>query len=58
MSPGELWRRFHSLLNRSRLEQELHEEMAAHRAMRQAGDPPFGNERRIREESHDVPNQP
>jgi hypothetical protein len=35
MSPGEIWRRIHFRLNRSRLERDLDEEMAAHRAMKQ-----------------------
>jgi predicted permease len=54
MSPGELWRRIHYLLNRSRLERELEEEMAAHRAMKGSGEPRFGNARRLREDAHDA----
>ena len=51
ISPGELWRRVYYLLHRSRLDRELDEEMAAHRAMKDAGEVPFGNTRRLREEA-------
>jgi hypothetical protein len=54
MSPGEFWRRVHYLLNRSRLERELKEEMDAHRAMRDGSEPRFGNVRKLREEAADV----
>jgi hypothetical protein len=54
MSPGEVWRRIHYLLNRSRLEHELEEEMSAHRAMKQEGEPRFGNPLKLREDSRDV----
>lgn len=54
MSPGELWRRIHYLLNRSRLERELQEEMKTHREMKDAAEPRFGNTRRLREEARDV----
>lgn len=54
MSIGELWRRLHYLLNRSRLERDLDDEMAAHRAMKTAGEPRFGNVLKLREESRDV----
>jgi predicted permease len=54
MSIGELWRRIHYLLNRSRLERELQEEMAAHRAMKEPGEPGFGHALKLREESQDV----
>ena len=47
----ELWRRLWYLLNRSRLERELQDEIAAHRAMKGADGPAFGNVRRIREDS-------
>ena len=53
---GELWRRIWYFLNRSRLERELREEMAAHRAMARLRDEPgprFGNELRLREEAAD-----
>ena len=50
---GEIWRRIWYLLNRSRFERELREEMAAHRAMKRASEPRFGNELRLREESAD-----
>ena len=50
---GEIWRRLWYLLHRSRLERELREEMAAHRAMRGEADPPFGNELRLREQARD-----
>jgi len=51
---GELWRRIWYFLNRSRLERELREEMAAHRAMMTPASPRFGNELRLREEASDV----
>jgi predicted permease len=51
---GELWRRIWYFLNRSRLERELREEMAAHRAMMTPASPRFGNELRLREESSDI----
>src|SRR5262245_21702466 len=54
MTLGELWRRFHYLLHRSRLERELEEEMAAHRAMKAPGEPPFGNPVALGEASRDV----
>ena len=54
MSPGEIWRRIHFLLNRSRLERELDAEMAAHRAMKQDGEPRFGSSRKLREDARDV----
>jgi predicted permease len=54
ISAGELWRRIHYLLNRSRLERELEEEMAVHRAMKDAGEPRFGNAVRLRDEARDV----
>jgi putative ABC transport system permease protein len=54
MTPGELWRRVYYLLNRSRLEHELADEMAVHRAMKSAGEPPFGKVLRLREEAGDV----
>ena len=54
MSPGELWRRVEYFLHRSRMERELDEEMATHRAMKAAGEPRFGNTRRLREEAHDA----
>ncbi len=54
MSISELGRRMYYLLNRSRLERELAEEMAAHREMQSAQAAPFGNALRLREESRDV----
>jgi predicted permease len=51
---GELWRRLHYLMNRSRLERDLEDEMAAHRAMKADDEPRFGNALRLREESRDV----
>lgn len=54
MSPGELWRRIHYLLNRSRMARELDEEMAAHRAMKGAGEPRFGNTVRLQEDARDA----
>jgi predicted permease len=48
---GELWRRIWYLLHRSRFERELREEMDAHRAMKKAGEAPFGNALRLREEA-------
>src|SRR5215471_2667504 len=50
---AELGRRLYCLLNRARLERELHEEMEAHRAMKGARGPRFGNELRLREEAAD-----
>ena len=53
---GELWRRLWYLLNRSRFERELREEMEAHRAIAAASGsagPRFGNTLRLREEAHD-----
>ena len=50
---GELCRRLWYLLNRSRFERELREEMDAHRAMKGESGPRFGNELRLREESAD-----
>ena len=52
----ELWRRLWYLLNRSRLERELREEMDAHREMAQSrgvAGPRFGNTLRLREEARD-----
>lgn len=54
MSIGELWRRLYYLLNRSRLERDLDDEMAAHRAMKTAGEPRFGDALKLREASRDV----
>jgi predicted permease len=54
MSPGEIWRRIYFLLNRSRLERDLDDEMAAHRAMKQGSEPPFGSPLKLREDSRDV----
>jgi putative ABC transport system permease protein len=52
-TPGEWLRRVWYLLNRGRLEDSLHEEMAAHRAM--MGEPArFGNSLHLRERSRDV----
>ncbi len=50
---GELWRRIWYLLNRSRFERELAEEMEAHRAMKGREEPRFGNMLRLREEAQD-----
>lgn len=53
---GELWRRLWYLLNRSRFERELREEMEAHRAMvgmKGGTGPRFGNTLRLREEARD-----
>src|SRR5688500_3438899 len=50
---GEWLRRLKYLLNRTRLEDELRQEMEAHRAA--MGEPRrFGNELRLREESRDA----
>jgi predicted permease len=49
----EIWRRLWYLLNRSRFERELQDEIAAHREMKGAAGPRFGNVRRIREEADD-----
>jgi len=54
MSPGEIWRRIHFLLNRSRLERDLEDEMAAHQAMKQGSEPPFGSPLKLREDSREV----
>src|SRR5215204_1896813 len=51
---GELRRRAWYLLNRRRIEQELREEMDAHREMKGDSRPRFGNTLRLREESADV----
>jgi predicted permease len=51
---GELWRRLWYLLNRSRFERELQEEMDAHRALKGASGPPFGNDLRLRDEAIDA----
>ncbi len=51
---AEIGRRLWYLANRSRLDRELREEMAAHRAMKGAGGPRFGNELRLREEAADA----
>ena len=53
---GELWRRLWYLLNRSRFERELRDEMAAHREMARLTNPAgprFGNALRLREEARD-----
>ena len=53
---GELWRRVWYLLNRSRFERELRDEMEAHRAMKAMNGwtgPRFGNSLRLREEAGD-----
>src|SRR5688500_2673940 len=50
---GEIWRRIWYLLNRSRLDRELREEMAAHVAMKGDAGPAFGNELRLRERATD-----
>jgi predicted permease len=49
----ELWRRLWYLLNRSRFERELREEMDAHRAMKGDAGPRFGNALRLQEEAQD-----
>ena len=50
---GEWSRRVWYLLNRSRIDAALHQEMEDHRAL--MADPArFGNARRLREQSHDV----
>ena len=51
---GELWRRVWYLLNRSRFERELREEMDAHRAQMGATGPRFGNDLRLRDEAGDA----
>lgn len=57
---GELWRRLWYLLNRSRFERELREEMDAHRtqlaqsATPSENRPRFGNTLRLREEARDA----
>jgi predicted permease len=51
---GELWRRLWYQLNRSRFERELREEMDAHRALKGASGPPFGNDLRLRDEAIDA----
>lgn len=51
---GELWRRIYYLLNRSRLERELRDEMAAHRELLGEDAPRFGNTLRLREEARDA----
>lgn len=51
---SELWRRLWYLLNRSRFERELREEMAAHRAQKGSSEAPFGNELRLRDEAIDA----
>jgi len=50
---AEVGRRLWYLLNRSRFERDLREEMAAHRAMMNPDGPRFGNPLRLREESAD-----
>ena len=50
---GEIWRRLWYLLNRSRFERELREEMEAHRAMQGGTGPRFGNTLRLREAAGD-----
>jgi predicted permease len=50
---GELWRRIWYLLNRTRFERELAEEMDAHRAMKGDDEPRFGNMLRLREDARD-----
>jgi hypothetical protein len=50
---GELWRRIWYLLNRSRFERELRDEMDAHRAMKREAEPRFGNARRLLEDAGD-----
>lgn len=52
---GKLWRRIYYLLHRERVERELAEEMAGHRAMmtaERAGN--FGNDTRMREDAREV----
>ena len=51
---GEFWRRLWYLLNRSRFERELRDEMGAHAAMKGDAGPRFGNTLRLREEAADV----
>jgi predicted permease len=51
---GELWRRVWYLLNRSRFDRELHDEMNAHREMKGASGPRFGNTLRLREDARDA----
>jgi predicted permease len=51
---GELWRRLWYLLNHSRFERELREEMEAHRALKGSSGPPFGNDLRLRDEAVDA----
>jgi len=53
MTPGELWRRVHFLINRSRIERELQDEMDTHRGMRRDAPGRFGNVRGLREASVD-----
>jgi len=50
---GEIWRRLWYLLNRSRFERELQEEMEAHRDQAGNSGAPFGNMRRLRDEARD-----
>ena len=50
---GEIWRRLWYFLNRSRFERELRDEMEAHRALKGAAGPRFGNSLRLREEAAD-----
>jgi hypothetical protein len=50
---AEFERRVWFLLNRSRFERELRDEMDAHRAMQGATGPRFGNQLRLREEAAD-----
>src|SRR5215207_1420307 len=50
----EVFRRIWYLLNRSRFDRELLEDMAAHREMKGASGPAFGNFLRLREESRDA----
>ena len=49
----EALRRIWYLLNRSRFERELRDDMAAHREMKGEAGPPFGNLLRLREEARD-----
>ncbi len=50
----KFWRRVHALLNRRRFEQDLAEEMDAHREMMAPGERRrFGNDTRLREESRE-----
>lgn len=51
---GELLRRLWFLLNRSRFERELRDEMEAHREMSAGGGAPFGNTLRLRDEAVDA----